>query len=305
MDGFDTDTNVIIMAATNRPDILDPALLRPGRFDRRVVLDRPDVKGREAILKVHVKGKPLAPAIDLSLIARATPGFVGADIENLVNEAAILAARRNKKVIEQEEFEEAIERVIAGPERKSRLINAEEKQIIAYHEAGHAVAIFLSGFQQQDVDILPQVLDNGDIIMGSDYMDTGHLDITGLDNDHIAVQRFSKARKVITIYLCGEISERKYSHMVSKLSGSDIQMVDVILKEEIVEEQRELFLKNCHAVSLQIINDYWPAIVALAETLYKEKRIPAAMVKWVVEETIPPEVIEVTENQYWSTDSLR
>jgi cell division protease FtsH len=141
MDGFDTDTNVIIMAATNRPDILDPALLRPGRFDRRVVLDRPDVKGREAILKVHVKGKPLAPAIDLSLIARATPGFVGADIENLVNEAAILAARRNKKVIEQEEFEEAIERVIAGPERKSRLINAEEKQIIAYHEAGHAVVM--------------------------------------------------------------------------------------------------------------------------------------------------------------------
>lgn len=141
MDGFDTDTNVIIMAATNRPDILDPALLRPGRFDRRVVLDRPDVKGREAILKVHVKGKPLAPAIDLSLIARATPGFVGADIENLVNEAAILAARRNKKTIEQEEFEEAIERVIAGPERKSRLINAEEKQIIAYHEAGHAVVM--------------------------------------------------------------------------------------------------------------------------------------------------------------------
>ncbi len=141
MDGFDTDTNVIIMAATNRPDILDPALLRPGRFDRRVVLDRPDVKGREAILKVHVKGKPLAPAVDLNLIARATPGFVGADIENLVNEAAILAARRNKKVIEQEEFEEAIERVIAGPERKSRLINAEEKQIIAYHEAGHAVVM--------------------------------------------------------------------------------------------------------------------------------------------------------------------
>jgi cell division protease FtsH len=141
MDGFDTDTNIIIMAATNRPDILDPALLRPGRFDRRVVLDRPDVKGREAILKVHVKGKPLAPEIDLRLLARATPGFVGADIENLVNEAAILAARRNKKTISQSEFEEAIERVIAGPERKSRLISAEEKKIIAYHEAGHAVVM--------------------------------------------------------------------------------------------------------------------------------------------------------------------
>ncbi|HEY4693263.1 MAG TPA: ATP-dependent zinc metalloprotease FtsH [Bellilinea sp.] len=141
MDGFDTDTNIIIMAATNRPDILDPALLRPGRFDRRVVLDRPDVRGREAILKVHVKGKPLEPDIDLTTLARATPGFVGADLENLVNEAAILAARRDRKSISQPEFEEAIERVIAGPERKSRLINPDEKKIIAYHEAGHAVVM--------------------------------------------------------------------------------------------------------------------------------------------------------------------
>jgi cell division protease FtsH len=139
MDGFDTDTNVIIVAATNRPDILDPALLRPGRFDRRVVLDRPDMRGREAILRVHVKGKPLSPDVDLAVLARSTPGFVGADIENLVNEGAILAARRNKKVIGQIDLEESIERVIAGPERKSRLISEEEKRIVAYHEAGHAV----------------------------------------------------------------------------------------------------------------------------------------------------------------------
>ena len=141
MDGFDTDTNVIIIAATNRPDILDPALLRPGRFDRRVVLDRPDMRGRELILKVHTKGKPLDPNVDLGVIARSTPGFVGADLENLVNEAAILAARRNKKVIGQDEMEESIERVIAGPERKSRLISEEEKRIVAYHEAGHAVVM--------------------------------------------------------------------------------------------------------------------------------------------------------------------
>ncbi len=141
MDGFDTDTNVIVMAATNRPDILDPALLRPGRFDRRVVLDRPDMRGREAILKVHVRGKPLAPGVDLLRVAKGTPGFVGADIENLVNEAAILAARRNKKSIGQEEFEESVERVIAGPERKSRLITDAEKRIIANHEAGHAVVM--------------------------------------------------------------------------------------------------------------------------------------------------------------------
>ncbi len=141
MDGFDTDTNIIIIAATNRPDILDPALLRPGRFDRRVVLDRPDLNGRKAILEVHIKGKPLGADVDLMVIARQTPGFVGADIENLVNEAAILAARRGKRVIEMSEFQESIERVIAGPERKSRLISDEEKRIIAYHEAGHAVVM--------------------------------------------------------------------------------------------------------------------------------------------------------------------
>jgi cell division protease FtsH len=139
MDGFDTDTNVIVMAATNRPDILDPALLRPGRFDRRVVLDRPDIKGREAIIQIHVRGKPLAEDVDLRTLAKSTPGFVGADIENLVNEAAILAARRNRKVIGMPEFEESVERVIAGPERKSRLMSEEEKRITAFHEAGHAV----------------------------------------------------------------------------------------------------------------------------------------------------------------------
>ena len=139
MDGFDTDAKVIILAATNRPDILDPALLRPGRFDRRVVLDRPDRRGREAILKVHVRGKPLAEGVELDVLAKQTPGFTGADIENLVNEAAILAARRNKRAIGMDEFQEAVERVIAGPERRSRLISEKEKRITAYHEAGHAL----------------------------------------------------------------------------------------------------------------------------------------------------------------------
>jgi cell division protease FtsH len=139
MDGFDTDTNVIVVAATNRPDILDPALLRPGRFDRRVVLDRPDLRGREGILKVHVRGKPLSADVDLATLAKQTPGFVGADIENMVNEAAILAARANKKAIGMSEFEEAVERIVAGPERRSRLISEEEKEVIAYHEAGHAL----------------------------------------------------------------------------------------------------------------------------------------------------------------------
>jgi cell division protease FtsH len=143
MDGFDTNTNVIVLAATNRPDILDPALLRPGRFDRQVVLDRPDIRGRQAILEVHSKGKPLGETVELSVLAKQTPGFSGADLANLVNEAAILAARRNKKKIEMDEFNEAVDRVIAGPERKSRVISDREKRIIAYHEAGHTLVGYL------------------------------------------------------------------------------------------------------------------------------------------------------------------
>ncbi len=144
MDGFGTDTNVIIIAATNRPDILDPALLRPGRFDRRVTMDRPDVQGRRQILEVHVKGKPIAPDVDLDMIARQTPGFVGADLENLVNEAAILAARRNKRAITMDEMQESIERIaLGGPERRSRLITPRERKVVAYHEAGHAIVAHL------------------------------------------------------------------------------------------------------------------------------------------------------------------
>jgi len=139
MDGFDTHTNIIVVAATNRPDILDPALLRPGRFDRQVVLDRPDIKGRKAILEVHAKGKPIDKDVSLEVMAKQTPGFSGADLANLVNESAILAARRNKKKITMAEFEEAVDRVIAGPERKSRVISPREKETIAYHEAGHAL----------------------------------------------------------------------------------------------------------------------------------------------------------------------
>ena len=139
MDGFETNTNIIVVAATNRPDILDPALLRPGRFDRRVTLDLPDLEGRKAILRVHASGKPLAPEVALDTVAKETPGFSGADLSNLVNEAAILAARGNKKSIFMSEFEEAVDRIIAGPERKSRLISRREKEMTAYHEAGHAL----------------------------------------------------------------------------------------------------------------------------------------------------------------------
>ena len=143
MDGFDTSTNVIVVAATNRPDILDPALLRPGRFDRQVVLDHPDIRGRKAILEVHSKGKPLDGEVSLEVLAKQTPGFSGADLANLVNEGAILAARRGKKKITMHEMNEAVDRVIAGPERKSRVISQKEREITAYHEAGHALVGFM------------------------------------------------------------------------------------------------------------------------------------------------------------------
>ncbi|HEU5216650.1 MAG TPA: AAA family ATPase, partial [Gaiellaceae bacterium] len=139
MDGFEMKDNIILIAATNRPDILDPALLRPGRFDRQIVVDRPDRVGRRKILEVHTKGKPLAPEIDLDTLASGTPGFTGADLANLVNEAALLAARRGKKIIEQEELEEGIMRVVAGPEKKARLLSEHERKITAYHEMGHAL----------------------------------------------------------------------------------------------------------------------------------------------------------------------
>ena len=163
MDGFDTNSNVIVVAATNRPDILDPALLRPGRFDRRVILDAPDVVGREAILVVHARGKPLSEEVNLRTIARETPGFSGAELANLLNEAAILAARRSKKRVTQSEIEESVDRVMAGPERKSRLLVGREREVVAFHEAGHAlVAAHIPGHDPvHKVTIVPRGMAGG------------------------------------------------------------------------------------------------------------------------------------------------
>ena len=158
MDGFDPKQNIIVIAATNRPDILDPALLRPGRFDRQVVLDKPDLKGREAILKIHSKGKPFASEVEMKTIAQRTPGFTGADLENVLNEAAILAARAGKKEIFMEELEEAVDRVIAGPEKRSRVISDKEKSMVAYHEVGHAVLsrVLPNSDNPHKISILPR-----------------------------------------------------------------------------------------------------------------------------------------------------
>jgi cell division protease FtsH len=211
MDGFDTDTNVIIIAATNRPDILDPALLRPGRFDRRVVLDRPDMRGREEILKVHLKGKPLTKDIDVTTLAKLTPGFVGADIENLVNEAAILAARRNQKLIAMEEFQEAIERVIAGPERKSRLISEEEKEIIAYHEAGHALV-------QRTLPLCDPVRK---ITIVSRGMALGYT-MSLPDDDHL-LQSKARFRDQLAGMLGGRVAEEIMFDDVTTGAGNDLE----------------------------------------------------------------------------------
>ncbi len=221
MDGFDTDTNVIIMAATNRPDILDPALLRPGRFDRRVVLDRPDMRGREMILNVHVKGKPLAPDVQLETLAKATPGFVGADIENLVNEAAILAARRNKKQISQSEFMEAIERVIAGPERKSRLISADEKRIIAYHEAGHAIVIAAlpEADQVQKISIISRGMAAGYTI--------------ALPNDDQTLTSKNKMTAEMIGMLGGRASEEIVFNDITSGAANDIERVTQLARKMI------------------------------------------------------------------------
>ncbi len=213
MDGFDTDTNVIIMAATNRPDVLDPALLRPGRFDRRVVLDRPDMRGREAILKVHVKGKPLEPEVNLATIAKATPGFVGADLENLVNEAAILAARRNKRTIGQPELEESIERVIAGPERKSRIITKEEKQIVAYHEAGHAIV----GHAMPEADPVHKVTIVARGMMGGFTMALP-------EEDRTLVSR-NKLKADMTFMLGGRAAEEIVFNDITSGASNDLERV--------------------------------------------------------------------------------
>ncbi len=219
MDGFDTDTNVIVIAATNRPDILDPALLRPGRFDRRVVLDRPDVRGREAILRVHVKGKPLDPNVDLKVLARSTPGFVGADLENLVNEAAILAARRNKKVITQAELEEAIERVIAGPERKSRLITEDEKRIVAYHEAGHAVVT--NALKEADpihkVTIIPRGM-------------AGGYTMSLPEEDHTLISRKKLFAEMVTL-LGGRAAEELVFDDITSGAANDIERVTRLARQ--------------------------------------------------------------------------
>jgi cell division protease FtsH len=217
MDGFDTDTNIIIIAATNRPDILDPALLRPGRFDRRVIMDQPDIKGREEIMKVHVRGKPLAEDVDLEVLARATPGFVGADLENMVNEGAILAARRNRRNITMTDLTEAIERVAIGPERKGRVISDQQKRVIAYHEAGHALV-------QEKMSHTTPVLKVTIVGRG---MAGGYM--WPLDKDSMLRSR-TEMEQEISVALAGRVAEEIVFGQVTTGASNDLEQVTRIAR---------------------------------------------------------------------------
>ncbi|MFH1387395.1 MAG: ATP-dependent zinc metalloprotease FtsH [bacterium] len=223
MDGFDPKTNVIVIAATNRPDILDPALLRPGRFDRRVILDKPDLKGREDILKIHAKGKPFAAGVDLKTIARRTPGFTGADLENALNEAAILAARLEKKEIGNDEVEEAVDRVIAGPEKKSRVISDREKQIVAYHEVGHAV--------------LSQVLPNADKVHKISIlprgMALGYTLQLPLEDKYLVTK--GQAVDEITVLMGGRVAEELFFAEVTSGAHNDLERATDLAKRMVTE----------------------------------------------------------------------
>ncbi len=223
MDGFDSNTNVIVIAATNRPDVLDPALLRPGRFDRQVVLDRPDIAGREAILKVHTKGKPLDRDVSLHTLAKQTAGFSGADLENTVNEAAILAARRNRKLISKVELEDAIDRVIAGPERKSRIITEREKYVTAFHEVGHALA----------ARMLPNVDPVHKITIIARGMAGGYTRVLPAEDRHLMTK--SQFEDMLAFALGGRVAEELVFHEISTGAENDIQQVTNIARKMVTE----------------------------------------------------------------------
>jgi len=223
MDGFDTNTNVIVLAATNRPDILDPALLRPGRFDRQVVLDRPDMNGRRAVLQVHTKGKPLEPEVSLETLAKQTPGFSGADLANMVNEGAILAARRNKKSIGMQELEEAVDRVIAGPERKSRVISEREKSLTAYHEGGHAVV----ARKLENVDPVHKVSIVARGMMG------GYTRLLPTEDRYTRSRSQFKAQ--LAVSMGGRVAEEMVFNEITTGASSDIEQATKLARRMVTE----------------------------------------------------------------------
>jgi cell division protease FtsH len=314
MDGFDTNVNVIVLAATNRPDILDPALLRPGRFDRRVVLDLPDVIGRIGILKVHIKNKPLAPSVNIETLAKQTAGFSGADLANLVNEAAILAARRGKKSIEMEDLEESIDKVIAGPERRSKRISPKEKEKIAYHEAGHAVV----------ARMLPNAEPPHKISIIARGMALGYT--KQLEEDHY-LQSVSQLDDKIAVYLAGHAAEKliygesasgvhddiKRATYLARTMVTDLGMSKrlgprtfgdkqelVFLGREISEQKDysdktaeaidseiDEIIKEQYEVAIKILTDNKDTLVKLTETLISKETLDYDDLEALFKESVP------------------
>ena len=301
MDGFETNTNVIVVAATNRPDVLDPALLRPGRFDRQVILDRPDLKGRVAILKVHIKGKPIDKTVDIENVARRSPGFSGADLANLVNESAILAARRNRKTISTSEFNEALERIVAGPERKSRIISDAEKRIIAIHEGGHAVVqrvlpkcdpvakvtIISRGMALGYTMALPvedrylqSKTEFDDKIAGllggnaAERLVFGDT-TTGASND--IEKATTLARRMVTEFgmsdKLGPLAFGKHDEMVflGREIGEQRNYSDDVAK--LIDEEVRAIIENGYVRATKVLADYRPKLLALADKLIAEETV--------------------------------
>jgi cell division protease FtsH len=223
MDGFDQRSTVILMAATNRPDILDPALLRPGRFDRQIVVDRPDLEGRKAILRVHARGKPLDEGVNLDILARRTPGFTGADLANVINEAALLAARRSRSKVTMKEIEEAVDRVMAGPERKSRVMSEEERRLIAYHESGHA--------------LVAHVLPNTDEVHKITVIPRGRAlgyTLTLPEQDRFMMTR-EQLRDELAMLMGGRVAEEIVAGDISTGAGHDIERATTVARQMVTE----------------------------------------------------------------------
>ena len=315
MDGFDTNTSVIILAATNRPDILDPALLRPGRFDRRVILDQPDINGRKAILKVHTNGKPLDETVDLEVLAKTTAGFSGADLSNLINEAAILAARRDKTAIGMEELEESIDRVIAGPERKSRRISPKEKAITAYHESGHAlvakmlpnadpvhkISIVARGMTLGHTRQLPtedrymmtraQFKDLLATLLGGRTAEEIIYDeiTTGSQND---IEQATKiARKMITDYGMSErLGPRTFGHKEELVflgrEISEQRDYSDKIAEQIDDEVRDI-IHQAHEMAKKILTENKLKLIQIAEQLIIQETIEGAALEALFNGPIP------------------
>ncbi|MFC1568271.1 ATP-dependent zinc metalloprotease FtsH [Candidatus Margulisiibacteriota bacterium] len=300
MDGFDPKTNVIVIAATNRPDILDPALLRPGRFDRQVVLDKPDLRGREEILKIHAKGKPLAKDVDFNVMARRTPGFTGADLENVLNESAILAARADKKEINMDEVEEAIDRVLAGPEKKSRIISEKEKDIVAHHEIGHAFLskILPNADPVHKISVLPrgmalgytlqlpeqdrhlmshgQIIDQITVMMGgrvAEEMVFGEI-TSGAQNDLQRATEF--ARKMVCEFGMSKLGPRTFGRKDRQIFlGRDIaEMKDYSeLTAGKIDAEVESIIEYCHKRAKKILSKNKARLIKSAKVLQEKESL--------------------------------